>query len=56
MIQDKSEDYIDTWTFLRKQLDDAVTLYSYIQKSESATQFTKDISTATFTTVSTQMA
>ena len=52
MLQDKSPDYENTWKFLKTQLDDAATLYSCIQQSEQASQLTKEISQATFTTVS----
>ncbi len=52
MLQDKSPDYEETWKFLKKQLDDAVNVYSCIQQSEQASQLTKEISLATFTTVS----
>lgn len=51
MIQDKSPDYEETWKFLKKQLDEAATVYSCIQQSEQASQLTKEISIATFTTV-----
>lgn len=51
MLQDKSPDYEETWKFLKKQLDDAATMYSCIQQSEQASQLTKEISIATFTTV-----
>ncbi|KAK7590422.1 hypothetical protein V9T40_002035 [Parthenolecanium corni] len=50
MLQDKSPDYEETWKFLKKQLDDAATMYSCIQQSEQASQLTKEISIATFTT------
>lgn len=51
MLQDKSPDYEQTWSFLKKQLDDAAAVYSCIQKSEQASQLTKEISIATFKTV-----
>lgn len=51
MIQDKSPDHEETWKFLKKQLDDAATVYSCIQQSEQASQLTKELSLATFTTV-----
>ncbi|XKL62951.1 hypothetical protein PGB90_005315 [Kerria lacca] len=50
MLQDKSPDYEQTWSFLKKQLDDAAAVYSCIQKSEQASQLTKEISIATFKT------
>ncbi|XP_065212121.1 ubiquinone biosynthesis protein COQ9, mitochondrial-like isoform X2 [Planococcus citri] len=50
MLQDKSPDYENTWKFLKTQLDDATALYSCIQQSEQASQLTKEISQATFTT------
>lgn len=50
MIQDKSPDHEETWKFLKKQLDDAATVYSCIQQSEQASQLTKELSLATFTT------
>lgn len=52
MLQDKSPDYENTWNFLKTQLDDAAAVYSCIQQSEQASQLTKEISQATFTTVS----
>lgn len=52
MLQDKSTDYENTWKFLKTQLDDAVEVYSCVQQSEQASQLTKEISQATFITVS----
>lgn len=51
MLQDKSPDHEETWKFLKKQLDDAAAVYSCIQQSEQASQLTKELSLATFTTV-----
>lgn len=55
MLQDKSPDYEETWKFLKKQLDDASAVYSCVLQSEQASQLTKEISLATFTTVGPQL-
>ncbi|KAL1129174.1 hypothetical protein AAG570_013704 [Ranatra chinensis] len=51
MLQDKSEGYTQTWLFLRRRMDEASQLHSYIAQSEQASQFAKEFTTAAFVTV-----
>lgn len=51
LIQDKSQDHVQTWKFLNRRLIEAVQLYDLISKSDVATQGAKDAAASAFVTV-----
>ncbi|KAJ8965501.1 hypothetical protein NQ314_004089 [Rhamnusium bicolor] len=52
MIQDKSQKYEATWTFLNRRLIEAVQLHDLLNKSDVKNQTAKDTAQAVFVTVS----
>ncbi|KAK9502571.1 hypothetical protein O3M35_011322 [Rhynocoris fuscipes] len=50
MLQDSSEDYINTWGFLSRRIEEVEQLNAYLMQTENASQFAKQFATATFTT------
>lgn len=52
MIQDKSNEFQDTWTFLNRRLVEAVQLHDLLSKSEVTSQSAKDTVQSVFVTVS----
>lgn len=52
MIQDKSNEFRDTWTFLNRRLVEAVQLHDLLNKSEVTSQTAKDTVQSVFVTVS----
>nr|CAD7575572.1 unnamed protein product [Timema californicum] len=51
LIQDKSEDYQNTWRFLERRIKDVTHLHGYLHQSEEFSQVAKEAVTATFVTV-----
>lgn len=51
MIQDKSKEFNDTWTFLNRRLKEAVQLHDLLSKSEATSQTAKDTVQSVFITV-----
>nr|CAD7409069.1 unnamed protein product [Timema cristinae] len=51
LIQDKSEDYQNTWRFLDRRIKDVTHLHGYLHQSEEFSQVAKEAVTATFVTV-----
>lgn len=51
MIQDKSNEFRDTWTFLNRRLIEAVQLHDLLSKSEVTSQSAKDTVQSVFVTV-----
>nr|CAI5864879.1 unnamed protein product [Callosobruchus analis] len=51
MIQDKSNEFQDTWNFLNRRLVEAVQLHDIISKSEGTSQAAKDTIQSVFITV-----
>lgn len=51
MIQDKSNEFHDTWTFLNRRLVEAVQLHDLLSKSEVTSQTAKDTVQSVFVTV-----
>nr|CAD7596543.1 unnamed protein product [Timema genevievae] len=50
LIQDKSEDYQNTWSFLDRRIKDVTHLHGYLHQSEEFSQVAKEAVTATFVT------
>nr|CAD7411344.1 unnamed protein product [Timema poppensis] len=50
LIQDKSEDYQNTWRFLDRRIKDVTHLHGYLHQSEEFSQVAKEAVTATFVT------
>ncbi|KAJ8895636.1 hypothetical protein PR048_000972 [Dryococelus australis] len=50
LIQDKSEDYRNTWQFLSHRSDDVAYFHSYVQQSSNVSQMAKEAATAAFIT------
>ncbi|XP_049956720.1 ubiquinone biosynthesis protein COQ9, mitochondrial isoform X2 [Schistocerca serialis cubense] len=50
MIQDKSDGFQETWQFLRRRIDDAERLHSYLHQSEEASSIARETATAAFIT------
>ncbi|XP_069691849.1 ubiquinone biosynthesis protein COQ9, mitochondrial-like isoform X2 [Periplaneta americana] len=50
MIQDKSADFQETWSFLSRRIEDVSQLHGYLHQSEEASQIAKEAVTAAFIT------
>lgn len=51
MMQDKSNEFQNTWTFLNRRLVEAVQLHDLLSKSEVTSQSAKDTVQSVFVTV-----
>lgn len=51
MIQDKSDEFQETWSFLNRRLIEAVQLHDLLSKSEVTSQTAKDTVQSVFVTV-----
>lgn len=51
MMQDKSNEFQDTWTFLNRRLVEAVQLHDLLSKSDVTSQSAKDTAQSVFVTV-----
>uniref|UniRef100_A0A0A9XBS2 Ubiquinone biosynthesis protein n=1 Tax=Lygus hesperus TaxID=30085 RepID=A0A0A9XBS2_LYGHE len=50
MLQDSSNDYVQTWHFLERRMDEAQQMHRLLLQTEQASQFAKDFTSATFIT------
>ena len=51
MLQDNSNDHSETWRFLDRRMEEVTQLHLYLQQSEQASHFAKEVASAAFTTV-----